>query len=124
MNQSVKLVLMIFALMTSLASMTAMGFNIPVVAHVRTVTPNVVHPVKKILRVPRFNLLRSNPYRLATILDNPDSDVYVDDDSLLVRRRRKFNFEENKEEHISNYVKFRLFLARIRAMEAFRKAQA
>ena len=86
-------------------------------------TPNAPGHVK-IRRIPKPKLFRSNPHKLITILINPDSDTYIDDDGIIIGRRRTVKVEEEKEVELSDYVKIRLALARMKAMEAYRKAQA
>ena len=59
--------------------------------------------------------------------DNDNDDIIVDDDVTFGRNRQAKKFGRvihEKEEPLSNYVKIRLTLARMKAMEAYRKAQA
>jgi len=86
-------------------------------------TPNAPGHVK-IRRIPKPKLFRSNPHKLITILINPDSDTYIDDDGIIIGRRRTVKVEEEKEVELSDYVKIRLALARMKAMEAYRQNYA
>ena len=55
------------------------------------------------------------------------NEIVVDDDLVFGRNRRRLEFGRivhEKEAPLSNYVKIRLALARMKAMEAYRKAQA
>jgi hypothetical protein len=83
-------------------------------------TKNVQGHVK-IRRVPRFNILRSNPHKISWIINNPYDEHYVDDDSIVFGRRRKLDFEV-KDDELSDYVKIRLMLARMKAMKVYSMA--
>ena len=76
----------------------------------------------KIRRIPKPKLFRSNPHKLITLLNNPDSDTYVDDDGIILGRRRNVRVVDEKEEELSDYVKIRLMLARMKAMKAYSMA--
>jgi len=76
----------------------------------------------KIQRIPRPKLFRSNPHKLITILANPDSNTCVNDDGIILDRRRPTEIVDEKEQELSVYVKIRLLIARMKAMEAYRKA--
>ena len=54
----------------------------------------------KIRRIPKPKLFRSNPHKLITILINPDSDTYIDDDGIIIGRRRTVKVEEEKEHEV------------------------
>jgi len=84
-------------------------------------TPNAPGHVK-IRRIPKPKLFRSNPHKLITILINPDSDTYIDDDGIIIGRRRNVRVVDEKEEELSDYVKIRLMLARMKAMKAYSMA--
>jgi hypothetical protein len=67
------------------------------------------------LRIPKPKLLRSNPLRKSLILGGSDpSDTIDDEDIITSYRRRDLNkFKTfDSEDEVSDYVKFRLFLAR------------
>ena len=58
--------------------------------------------------------------------DNDDDDIIVDDDVTFGRNRqaKKFGKIIHEDIKLSPYIKIRLALARMKAMEAYRKAQA
>ena len=56
--------------------------------------------------------------------DLDDSDLVIDDEVTFGRNRRSAEFGKIVEEELSDYVKFRLWLARQLAMRAYRKAHA
>ena len=57
--------------------------------------------------------------------DNDDDDIIVDDDVTFGRNRQAKKFGKLiHEDELSDYVKFRLWLARQLAMRAYEKAQA
>ena len=61
---------------------------------------------------------------LQSKFDLEDSDLIIDDEVTFGRNRRSEQFGEIVEEELSDYVKFRLWLARQRAMAAYKKAHA
>ena len=54
--------------------------------------------------------------------DVEDSDLIIDDEVTYGRNRRSAEFGKVVEEELSDYVKFRLWLARQMAMAKYRKA--
>jgi len=56
--------------------------------------------------------------------DLDGSDLIIDDEVTFGRNRRSAEFGEIVEEELSDYVKFRLWLARQLAMRAYKKAHA
>ena len=58
--------------------------------------------------------------------DNDNDDIIVDDDVTFGRNRqaKKFGKIIHEDIKLSPYIKIRLALARMKAMEAYRKAQA
>jgi hypothetical protein len=56
--------------------------------------------------------------------DLEDSDLIIDDEVTFGRNRRSAEFGKVVEEELSDYVKFRLWLARQLAMRAYEKAHA
>jgi hypothetical protein len=56
--------------------------------------------------------------------DLEDSDLILDDEVTFGRNRRSSEFGKIVEDELSDYVKFRLWLARQRAMAAYEKAHA
>lgn len=56
--------------------------------------------------------------------DLEDSDLIIDDEVTFGRNRRSAEFGKVVEEELSDYVKFRLWLARQLAMRAYDKAHA
>jgi hypothetical protein len=67
------------------------------------------------LRIPKPKLLRSNPLRKSLILGGNDPSNTIDDEDIITgyRRRDLNKFKTfDSEDEVSDYVKFRLFLAR------------
>jgi hypothetical protein len=70
---------------------------------------------------------QQKPLLLSNFGVDDNDDIIVDDDVTFGRNRQAKKFGRvihEKEEPLSNYVKIRLTLARMKAMEAYRKAQA
>ncbi len=107
----------------SLASIPANGNErygkpIPIVTPAKTVTRNV--PVlAKSPRIPKFKVLRSNPHRYAKIVID-DVDYEVDDEGLMSPYRREDLNKIQHEDGLSDYVRWRLFLARQLALLKYR----
>jgi hypothetical protein len=123
MQQTTMLSIMIF-LMTNLASTTLRAQSIETTTAIFptvTSTPNAPGHVK-IRRIPKPKLFRSNPHKLLTILANPDSDIYINDDGIIHGRRRSTKIVDEKEQELSDYVKIRLLVARLKALEVYRKS--
>ena len=79
------------------------------------------------LRIPKPKLLRSNPLRKSLILGGSDPSSTIDDEDIITGYRRRDLDRSYKLEPIddlSDYVRFRLALARALAMEAYNKAHA
>jgi len=67
------------------------------------------------LRIPKPKLLRSNPLRKSLIFGGSDPSNTIDDEDIITgyRRRDLNKFKTfDPEDEVSDYVKFRLFLAR------------
>jgi len=114
---------MIF-LMTNLASTALSAQSIKTttaISHTVMLIPNAPVHVK-IQRIPRPKLFRSNPHKLITILANPDSDIYINDDGIIIDRRRPTEIVDEKEQELSVYVKIRLLVARLKALDIYRKS--
>lgn len=80
-------------------------------------------------RVPRIKLLRSNPHRLTTIrLQGTDPYDAPDDDYICSGTARRPKVVSPKpadsDDELSDYVKTRLLIARVRAMQKYREVQA
>ena len=71
-----------------------------------------------------LNQTQSQPLRQQSKFDLDGSDLIIDDELTFGRNRRSEQFGEIVEEELSDYVKFRLWLARQRAMRAYKKAHA
>jgi hypothetical protein len=71
---------------------------------------------------------QQNPLLLSNfgVDDNDNDDIIVDDDVTFGRNRqaKKFGKIIHEDIKLSPYIKIRLALARMKAMEAYRKAQA
>ena len=66
----------------------------------------------------------SQPLHQQSKFDLDDSDLIIDDEVTFGRNRRSQEFGKVVEDYLSDYVKFRLWLARQRAMRAYEKAHA
>ena len=78
------------------------------------------------LRIPKPKLLRSNPLRKSLILGGNDPSNTIDDEDIITSYRRrdlnKFKTFDSEDE-VSDYVKFRLFLARNLALMKLQEAR-
>ena len=92
-----------------------LGKPLPSAIQQRTVTRSVPAHVK----VPRFKVLRTNPYRKALIAEGVDTDI--DDDNIAPGYRRRDLGRLEPSDELSEYVTVRLAVARAKAMEAYRK---
>lgn len=80
---------------------------------------------QKIPRKPK--LLRSNPTRFSLYLHNSPRWFEIDDEDILTgynasastRRQRDIELDDSDEDDLSDYVKFRLWLARQLALKKF-----
>lgn len=62
-------------------------------------------------KIKKPKLLRSNPYRKLSLANDIDTDI--DDEYICSSRNRaRLHVEEDDNEEVSDYVKWRLFLAR------------
>ncbi len=120
-------VIVMLMTLTSLASTTLTlangnelyGKHTSIVAPQKTVTQSARVHVKS-QRIPKFKVLRSNPYRYSKIVID-DLDYEIDDEGLITPYRRR---DLNKIEHdddISENVRWRLFLARQMALLKYRE---
>ena len=89
--------------------------------YAQTVTQSAQDRVKRIKKIPRFNLLRSNPFRLTSVFEDPDNEVFVDDDGLISGRRRRDVHKTEHRDGISPRIKWKLFLARQVALIKYRE---
>jgi hypothetical protein len=71
--------------------------------------------------IPRYKIIRSNPYRISHKLLDDDSDDFIDDGDIITTYRRRDLNKQVLVEDLSDYVKFRLFLARQMAMLKYYK---
>jgi hypothetical protein len=70
-----------------------------------------------------LNQTQSRPLRQQSKFDLDGSDLVIDDEVTFGRNRRSEEFGKVVQENeLSNYVKFRLWLARQLAMRAYEKA--
>ena len=92
----------------------------PTVAQVLTVIPNA--PARaSVPRIPRFKLLRANPYRLTHIINDNSNDDYIDDDSLITSYRRQDLGNLEDPEGLPEHIQWRLFLARQLALLKYKE---
>jgi hypothetical protein len=91
------------------------------------------HQLRLKLRRKRKSLQKANLLRKSQLkqtqkplskLDLEDSDLIVDDEITFGRNLKARNFGQLVEDDLSDYVKFRLWLARQRAMAAYREKWA
>lgn len=86
----------------------------------QTATRNaVVHA--NIPRIPRFKVLRSNPYRTVHRVIDDSSDDFIDDDGLMTSYRRRDLDKIDHPDGLSEKVRWRLFLARQLALAKHRE---
>jgi hypothetical protein len=72
-----------------------------------------------------LNQTQSQPLRQQSKFDLDGSDLIIDDEVTFGRNRRSEQFGKVvQDDELSDYVKFRLWLARQRAMAAYKKAHA
>jgi len=57
------------------------------------------------------------------IIDIPEDIVVVDDDVVMARNRRRLSVVHEEEQPLSDYVKIRLALARMKALAAYQQQQ-
>jgi hypothetical protein len=67
---------------------------------------------------------QSQPLLQRSKFDLEDIDLIIDDEVTYGRNRRAVEFGKVVEDELSDYVKFRLWLARQRAMAAYREKWA
>ena len=104
----------VIALMINLEN-TGANTLIPAVAQIRHATKSVqLHGAKPKIR------LKST---LVTLPLTPE-EVIVDDDIVFGRNRNKIEIVTEKEEELSDYVKIRLMVARMKAMKAYSMASS
>ena len=114
----------IIFLMTNLASTTLRAQSIETTTAISPTVmsiPNAPGHVK-IRRIPKPKLFRSNPHKLLIILNNPDSDTWINDDGIILDRRRPLRLVDEQQPELSDYVKIRLLVARMKALEVYRKS--
>jgi hypothetical protein len=75
-------------------------------------------------RIPKPKLFRTNPHRKAHfLLIDDNNDIFVQDEDLATGyRRRDLNKIEHTDNELSDYIKIRLMLARMKAMKAYSTA--
>jgi hypothetical protein len=56
-----------------------------------------------------------------TVIPYNTEDIVVDDDQTFGRNRKRLGIVHEQEEQLSDYVKIRLMLARMKAMEKYRE---
>jgi hypothetical protein len=117
MKLSVKYILLIMTvLMINLASGNEnTGKPIAIVVRAQTATPNAQGHAKH-KRIVKSKVQRVQPFGL----DDNDDDVVQNDDLATGYRRRDLNKIEH-EDGVSEYVRWRLFLARQLAMMKYRE---
>jgi len=66
---------------------------------------------------------QSQPLRQQSKFDLEDSDLIIDDEVTYGRNRRSAEFGQLVEDELSDYVKFRLWLARQMALAKYKEVQ-
>jgi hypothetical protein len=95
--------------------------SVSVVQH-QTATPKGPALVKA--RIPKPKLFRSNPHRkVHFLLIDDNTDVFVQDEDLATGYRRRDLTKIEHEDGISEYVRWRLFLARQLALLKYKEVQ-
>jgi hypothetical protein len=69
-----------------------------------------------------LNQTQSQPLRQQSKFDLDGSDLIIDDELTFGRNRRSEQFGQLVEDELSDYVKFRLWLARQMAMAKYKEA--
>ena len=105
----------IMALMISPGNTIATTLYTPVVAQAPNVMPNARHHAKNQKVRLKSSIVFFPPSPEETIVDN---------DTVLARNRNRIEIVDEEEEELSDHVKIRLMIARIKALEIYRKAQA
>jgi hypothetical protein len=75
------------------------------------------------LLIKKPKLLRSNPFRKSSHIVGIDTDI--DDEDLLLVKRYRPRFDELRKEiddmELSDEIKFRLFIARVKALQKYKE---
>jgi hypothetical protein len=84
--------------------------------------PNLLHQQRPRIKKPK--LLRSNPTRLSLFLNSNPNWIYIDDEDILSGYRIPNGPKRNRDidhadDDLSDYVKFRLWLARQLALRKY-----
>ncbi len=123
MNKLLGILIAMTITTVSQASMTVNG-NVPygkptvTVTLAKTVTRNVP-VIAKSPKIPKFKVLRSNPYRYSKLVID-DLEFEVDDEGLISPYRRRDLGKIEHDDGINDHVRWRLFLARQLAMMKYR----
>lgn len=104
----------VIALMINLENTSANTLT-PAVAQIKHATKNVRQHGAK----PKMRLKSS-----LVILPPSPEEIVVDDDIVFGRNRNKIEIVTEKEEELSDYVKIRLLVARMKAMKAYSMASS
>ena len=123
MKHSIVSILLI-TMITAMTSLAANGKEITgkptvIVAPHRTAIQNAQVRVN-ILKLQKPKLFVGNPHKVAIFADDYDTDFIEVDDIITSYRRRDLNKIEH-EDGISDYVRWRLFLARQLAMFKYKE---
>jgi hypothetical protein len=101
--------------------------NLPRPLLLRKRKPNLPPKAKPSLQIRKPKPLRSNPSRFILLhVENNDCGFFIDDESIHVgyRRPELVEFDVEDENDLSDYVKFRLWLARQLALMKYEKTRA
>lgn len=104
---------------TNLSGNEPYGSLIVTATQPRTAIRNVPVHVKS-PRVPKFKILRGNPYRISHILIDDSDDDFIDDEGIMTPYRRRDLTKIEHPDNLSEKVRWRLFLARQLALMKYR----
>ena len=114
-------------LMTSQQSMAQIGnesLTPPIAIQKAAATATRSVPARVgVQRIPKFKVLRSNPYRYSKLIID-DLEYEVDDEGLISPYRRRDLNKVEPEDDYNDRVRWRLFLARQLAMLKYREKWA
>ena len=88
---------------------------------IRPQTATLSAPALVKSRIPKPKVFRSNPHRLSHFVDDPDTDIFVQDDDLATSYRRRDLNKIEHEDGISDKVRWKLFLARQLALLKYKQ---
>lgn len=125
MKRFIAISIAILTMTTSQANMNLSGNehsgkHTTIASPAKTVTRNVWVSASA-AKIPKFKLLRGNPYRIThRIIDDSDED-FIDDEGIITSYRRRDLQKIEHDDEISDEVQWKLFLARQLALMKYRE---